>query len=1046
MHLQLFNLALIASSYYRRNLAQNLGLKTNLVMTRKLYTLLLLFVGFAFQVNAQTIVTITDGDLVGNTTYDWTKDNVYLLDGFVYLEAGGVLNIEPGTVIKAKNQPSTNDRTTALIITRDAKIFANGTANAPIVFTAEADDPAAGDDIPNPQSVRGLWGGLIVLGNASLAFSAEESGIEGIDASEDRAKFGGSNDADNSGIIRYVSIRHGGDELAPGDEINGLTLGGVGSGTVIEYVEVFANLDDGIELFGGTVNVKWASVSFCGDDSFDWDFGWRGKGQFWFSMNGSDISGRGGEHDGASPDGQNPFSQPTIYNATYIGSGIDATPGNEGNDFALFMRDRTGGFYHNSIITDFPQYGLAIEDRDGDGDAYNNFVNGDLKFVNNLWFGFGNGNEVAQFVTLSNDDTPLADDKDLVATLAADGNQAVDPSLGGISRLPDGGLDPRPNGTSLALAENDNIPIDDFFTPVSYRGAFSNGANWMLGWTALSINGFFGDLATPLEQGQVTITDADLQAGQSYNWTANNVYTLDGFVYLEEGGVLNIDAGTIIKAKNQPTTGDRTSALVITRGAQIFANGAADAPIIFTAEADDPTLGFDIPNPQVVRGLWGGLIVLGNASLAFSAEESGIEGIDASEARAKFGGTDDTDNSGVLRYVSIRHGGDELAPGDEINGLTLGGVGSGTTIEHVEVFANLDDGIELFGGTVDIKWASVSFCGDDSFDWDFGWRGRGQYWFSLNGDDVSGRGGEHDGASPDGQDPFSQPTIYNATYIGSGIDASPGNEGNDFALFMRDRTGGVYANSIITDFPQYGLAIEDRDGDGDAYNNFVNDNLQFLDNIWFGFGNGNDPAQFLTLSNDDTPLADDKDLVTTLIADGNQVVDPAIAGITRNPSPEGTSGELDPRPNSGPASFGAPNTAPNDGFFNRETFFGAFSPERDLWLRGWTALDINNFLGNIVVGLDDLQKENEGFVLTAPAPTPSFDLATVSFELPSPVKVNMTVHDLTGRLVRVIKSNEFLFEGPHQEMIDVSNLPNGTYFIVMQAEGVQLVQKMIVTK
>jgi hypothetical protein len=222
----------------------------------------------------------------------------------------------------------------------------------------------------------------------------------------------------------------------------------------------------------------------------------------------------------------------------------------------------------------------------------------------------------------------------------------------------------------------------------------------------------------------IRVTDADLIGGQTYDWTADNVYILDGLVYLEEGGVLNIEAGTTIKGATSITTGDNTSALIITRGARIVARGTASAPIIFTAEEDDLSDSGDFTAQD--RGEWGGLVILGNATIARPGGEDGIEGIDADEARARFGGgmsPDDSDDSGVLSYVSIRHGGAQLSTDNEINGLTLGGVGSGTTLDYIEVFANEDDGIEFFGGTVGIKHASVAFCGDDGFDYDFGWRG-----------------------------------------------------------------------------------------------------------------------------------------------------------------------------------------------------------------------------------------------------------------------------------------------------------------------------------
>lgn len=1038
MHLQLFNLALITSSYYQRNLAQNLGLKTNLVMTRKLYTLLLLFVGFAFQVNAQTIVTITDGDLVGNTTYNWEKENIYLLDGYVFLEAGGVLNIEAGTIIKGSGSPSTGDVASALIITVGAQIFAEGTADAPIIFTSDQDDT---DDPNDLEAIdRGLWGGLILLGDATIARPGGTDNIEGIPADQDKATFGGSDDADNSGILRYVSIRHGGAVISNGDEINGLTLGGVGSGTTMEYIEVFANDDDGIEWFGGTASVKYASVAFCKDDSYDYDFGWRGKGQFWFTILDTDVSGRGGEHDGANPDGEDPFSKPTIANATIIGPGSDAFPEGDGGDIGLFFRDRAGGQYWNSIITQFPGIGLAVEDLDGDGDAYNNLVNGDLAFASNIWWDFGVGNDMADFAALSDDDTPLADNKDLVSILVAGGNEIFTPDFAGVSRVTDGGLDPRLNGTSAALFGAATLPEDAFFDQVTYRGAFGNNNNWLKGWTAVDEYGYIGDLVTPFVtdcSNPIVITDADLAGGQTYTWTKENCYLLDGYVFLEAGGILNIEEGTVIKGKGSPSTGDVASALIITVGAQIFAEGTADDPIIFTSEEDDVEDPSDLE--AIDRGLWGGLILLGDATIARPGGTDNIEGIPADQDKATFGGTDDTDNSGMLRYVSIRHGGAVISNGDEINGLTLGGVGSGTTIEYIEVFANDDDGIEWFGGTVSVNYATVAFCKDDAYDYDFGWRGKGQFWFTILDTDVSGRGGEHDGASPDGENPFSKPTIANATVIGPGADAFPEGDGGDIGLLFRDRAGGQYWNSIITQFPGVALAVEDLDGDGDSYNNLINGDLAFANNIWWDFGVGNDINDFATLSDDDTPLADDKDLISTLAAGGNTAEDPLLAGVSRT-----TNMGLDPRPQeNGPAGQNVATI--DDDYFVSTTFKGAFDPTADLWIRNWTALSEYGYLGDVYTSTETL-KEEEGFLLSAPVPNPSFDFATINFELPRTANVSLQVFDLRGKLVGQVLDNQLTIAGEHREQIDVTTLANGYYIVVLQADGVQLAHKLIVTK
>ena len=166
-----------------------------------------------------------------------------------------------------------------MIILR-AKIIAAGTHNNPIVFTAL-------DERDNPGSLSlattQKWGGLIVLGKADLNHLEDELEIEGFPSgSSEYIKYGGNDDTDNSGVIRYVSIRYGGYEFAAGEEINGLTLGAVGSGTTIEYVEVYNNSDDGIEFFGGTVNTKYMVMAYNEDESFDIDQGYRGKNQFWF--------------------------------------------------------------------------------------------------------------------------------------------------------------------------------------------------------------------------------------------------------------------------------------------------------------------------------------------------------------------------------------------------------------------------------------------------------------------------------------------------------------------------------------------------------------------------------------------------------------------------------------------------------------------------------------------------------------------------------------------------------------------------------------------
>jgi len=206
----------------------------------------------------------------------WTADNVYILEGRITVLDGVTLTIEPGTIIKGNQGSGPN--ATALLIARGGKLNANGTANEPIIFTSIADQILPGElESPNLEpTINGLWGGLLILGKAPISADAEAVQIEGIPPSDMNGLYGGADPLDNSGSITYISIRHGGANIGEGNEINGLTLGGVGSGTTIQNIEIIANQDDGIEWFGGTVNVTNALVWNTGDDAIDTDQSWGG--------------------------------------------------------------------------------------------------------------------------------------------------------------------------------------------------------------------------------------------------------------------------------------------------------------------------------------------------------------------------------------------------------------------------------------------------------------------------------------------------------------------------------------------------------------------------------------------------------------------------------------------------------------------------------------------------------------------------------------------------------------------------------------------------
>lgn len=417
------------------------------------------------------ITSITD-DGSGTGTVTWTKEKEYVLQGFVFVNPGQTLTIEPGTVIRAKTGQGKN--ASALIVARGAKIMAEGTKEEPIIFTVEGDDL----DGSIPVEARGLWGGVIILGNAQLNSEFNESKIEGIPFSESRGIYGGSVNNDNSGIFKYVSIQHGGTNIGEGNEINGLTLGGVGSGTTIEYIEVISNEDDGFEFFGGTVNCKYLAAAFCGDDAFDFDEGYRGKGQFWVGIQAASLGDNLAEHDGGiDPIYGEPFCIPEIYNATYIGNGQLSSSN------LMTFSDDAGGKYYNSIFVSQLQ-GVEIEYTDGYNDSYNQFENENLVFENNIFFNIENNNSSLILSAFSEAGGDLSDQQLVLKNyFTLTGNTVSDPGLV-ISETDFDIVPSKDVETDLA-----DYP-DEWFDIVTYKGAIDpSGYNWLDGWSLLSKSG-----------------------------------------------------------------------------------------------------------------------------------------------------------------------------------------------------------------------------------------------------------------------------------------------------------------------------------------------------------------------------------------------------------------------------------------------------------------------------------------------------------------------------------------------------------------------------
>lgn len=399
------------------------------------------------------------------------------------------------------------------------------------------------------------------------------------------------------------------------------------------------------------------------------------------------------------------------------------------------------------------------------------------------------------------------------------------------------------------------------------------------------------------EYNYVEVTDRGKGTGTT-TWVKNKTYILNGRVFINDGQTLTIEAGTIIKGA--AGTGEKAAALIVARGGKIIAQGTAAEPIILTSAVDGMARdvsgelsckgGNLAPN---IRGLWGGLILLGKAKINSSEAQLAIEGIPTTETRGLYGGTVDTDNSGIVKYVSIRYGGAVIGANNEINGLTLGAVGNGTTIDYVEIIANKDDGVEFFGGTVNTKHVVVTNCGDDSFDTDEGYNGKNQYWVTFQ-DEEGDNGGEHDGGPTDCLlcQPYSNFQAYNVTFIGNT---------KTRAIRIRENSAASYYNSI---FYNYKTGFEIKDAESLAqYNSGL---LKFSNNVLF---------------NITTPWeANSTQIAASLLNSGNTIdIDPKF-DAKFIPS----------------ANLGATKTPPADGYFDAVTYKGAFEPGKTRWIDGWT--------------------------------------------------------------------------------------------------------------
>ncbi len=729
---------------------------------------------------------VIEGNLTADLTL--TADNGYVLRGPVFVgEDGGTaatLTIEPGALIIGESAEST------LIVARGSQIMADGEADNPIVMTSYADaidgestetSADVSDDRPD---ARGEWGGLILNGFAPI--NACSANVPGGSADCEKSgegnsgEFGGDDPNDNSGILRYLRVQYAGRLITQQDELNGIAFQGVGDGTTVDYIQVHNNSDDGVEMFGGTVKLKHVLLTGNADDSFDWTDGWTGGAQYILIDQAEDAGDRGFEMDNFGDDNTaTPLSDPLLSNITIVSNPDSAT-----NTQGFLFKEGTGGDVYNTIIDGSP---ICI--------GVDGANTGELIFQSSF----------IDCPTLFG--TPEAED----LFNAFPNNESGDSTLQSMYF---------PGPEEQGVTVSDPSAVDAFFDAVDYIGAFAPTEtadnNWATGWSAFV---FADDAVEPAGCPAGTTDTGNTVGGDAVcelpdvveadtTLAAGNVYALPGpvFVGADSGADpaapisganpvdLTIEAGVTVYGV------EADSAVIVTRGSRLFSNGTAAAPVVFTSAADVSDGDVDDGEGDA-RGEWGGLILNGRAPInACSANVPGgsVDCVKSGEGNSgEFGGATADDDSGNIFYTRVQYAGRLITQQDELNGIAFQGVGSGTNVDYIQVHNNSDDGVEMFGGTVQLKHVILTGNADDSFDWTDGWVGGAQY-IIIEQDDLSGdRGFEMDNFGDDNTaTPLSNPIIANTTIL-----SNPASATNTQAFLFKEGTGGRVYNTVVAGSP-----------------------------------------------------------------------------------------------------------------------------------------------------------------------------------------------------------------------------------------------------
>jgi len=405
-------------------------------------------------------------------------------------------------------------------------------------------------------------------------------------------------------------------------------------------------------------------------------------------------------------------------------------------------------------------------------------------------------------------------------------------------------------------------------------------------------------LDTPVMEQITGTVHIDQDIGKDTTWHANRTYVLENDTFVHGGARLTIEPGTRI-------LGEHGSSLIVARESQLIAQGTRSAPIVFTSAQD---VG------ERARGDWGGLVLLGEdrTNEAFAR----VEGVDGRDIRGHFGGQVEDGSCGELSYVRIEYAGYEAFPGNELNGLSLGGCGPGTVLEYIQVHQALDDGIEFFGGSANMRHVLITGARDDSLDWDLGWDGRVQHLIIQQHVGEGDRAFEGDN-SPERDDvrPRSAPEFSNVTLIS--------NSGEHTAMVLRSGTAGRFGNVLIAGYGSNPIDLRDPltasllEHNQLAFDSLLIESELSIDRIW--------PAE---TGEDDNDGGVDE---ATVFAAPARTADTLFTQNARNPR------QPDFRP-SIQAYRDQATWQSSSGFWDRSaTYYGAVDPQTaNPWYLGWT--------------------------------------------------------------------------------------------------------------